>query len=273
MVKGAADRAEKQLTKPAEAAPATEATKPATEAAKPATEQPKPATEPAKPAAEANPLDKIGALPAEKITAALAEAPPEVQEYLKGKGLSVEALAENARLAAQTGQFLEKVPSLEALDIALEGNANFLKLDRGLPAVKSVEDFDQFMMETLVPMSYLLDEKGQPIPDPAIPGAFKNDGSIAKLIDYSASVRDSKIAELAEMMVKGASTDDAKAYATDLKGAVDFVAAFIKNGYKMPGAADAAKDLPQRSAGPPGARRSDRAREPGARLQDHASGL
>jgi hypothetical protein len=250
IVHEAAAEVEKELTQPA-AAPAAE-TKPAAVETKPATTEPakpaaetKPAAAETKPAAEANPLDKLGPLPAEKITAALAEAPEAVKAYLQEKGLSIEALSENARLAAQTSQFLEKVPSLEALDIALEGNANFLKLDQGLPQVQSVEQFDKFMTDVLVPMSFIRDANGQPIPDPAT-GGFKNDGSIAKLIDYSAAVRDSKIGELADMMLKAAATDDAKAYATDLKGAVDFLKQFISNGYKMPGSndADAEKSLP-----------------------------
>ena len=157
--------------------------------------------------------------------------------------MSVETLSANARLAAQTSQFLERVPSLEALDVALEGNANFQKLESGLPAVQSVQDFDKFMTETLVPMSFILDDKGQPIPDPDNPGAFKNDGSIGKLIDFSADVRDAKLGELADMMIAGAGTNEqAKSYATDLKAAVEFVGQFIKNGYRMPGAPDGKTD-------------------------------
>jgi hypothetical protein len=248
LVNEAAADAEKELTA---AKPAEPAAAPAAEPAKPAAAEPaKPAAEPAKPAAEAqpaatepNPLDKLGPLPAEKITAALAEAPAEVQQFLKDKGLSVESLTANARLAAQTSQFLERVPSIEALDVALEGNANFQRLETGLPAVQTVQDFDKFMTDTLVPMSFIRDGTGQPIPDPDIPGAFKNDGSIAKLIDYSAAVRDSKIVELADMMLKAATTDEDKAFATDLKGAMEFVGKFIDNGYRMPGAADGKTDL------------------------------
>ena len=242
IVSKAADAAEKSLTKPAVEVPAVEPAKPAAEPAKP-TEETKPA-EPAKPAAEVNPLDKLGPLPAEKITAALAEAPPEVQQFLKDKGLSVESLTENARLAAQTSQFLERFPTLEAADTALEGAQNFWKLDTGLPAVQDQEGFDKFMMEALVPLSLIRDEQGNPIPDPDNPGAFKNDGSIGKLIDYSAAVRDTKLAELADMMVAGAKTDEAKSFATDLKGAVNFIKAFIDNGYKMPGEKTEVKDLP-----------------------------
>lgn len=245
--KAAAD-AEKSLTKPAEppaaAPPVADPAKPAVaDPAKPAADPAKPAAEVQPAAAEPNPLDKLGPLPAEKITAALADAPPAVQEFLKEKGLSVETLSANARLAAQTSQFLERVPSLEALDVALEGNANFQKLESGLPAVQSVQDFDKFMTETLVPMSFILDEKGQPIPDPDNPGAFKNDGSIGKLIDFSADVRDAKLGELADMLIAGAGTNEqAKSYATDLKAAVEFVGQFIKNGYRMPGAPDGKTD-------------------------------
>ncbi len=236
IVKESATEAAAELTKPAaEAQPAAEPVKPAAEPAKPAAEPAKPAAE-AKPAeATPNPLDKLGPLPAEKITAALAEAPPEVQQFLKDKGLSVESLTANARMAAEGVQYKERFPTLEAADTALEGAQQFWKLDAGLPAVKTVADFDKFMSETLVPMSFLRDAKGQPIPDPDNPGAFKNDGSIGKLIDFSASVRDSNLSELADMMLKGAQTDEAKAFATDLKGAVEFVGAFINNGYKMPG--------------------------------------
>jgi hypothetical protein len=247
--KAAAD-AEKSLTKPAEppaaAPPVADPAKPAVaDPAKPAADPAKPAAEVQPAAAEPNPLDKLGPLPAEKITAALAEAPPAVQEFLKEKGLSVEILTENARLAAQTSQFLERVPSLEALDVALQGNANFQQLETGLPAVETVQDFDKFMMETLVPMSFIRDEKGNPIPDPDIPGAFKNDGSIGKLIDYSAAVRDNKIGELADMMLKAATTDEDKSFASDLKGAVEFIGKFITGGYKKPGATADTKDLPK----------------------------
>lgn len=258
IVKESAGEAAAELTpKPAEGTPPAAASpevKPAVpevkpaEPAKPAADVAKPA-EAAKPAAApaANPLDKLGPLPAEKITAALAAAPQEVKDFLASQGLTAETLTDNARLAAQTAQFQERFPTLEAADTALAGAQNFWKLDQGLPAVQNIQEFDKFMMETLVPMSYILDEKGQPIPDPAIPGAFKNDGSIGKLIDYSAAVRDTKIGELAAMMIEKAGNDEDKAYATDLKGALDFLSSFIKNGYRAPGKADAArdKDLPK----------------------------
>lgn len=245
IVSKAAANAEKSLSQPAEVTPVTEVAKPAADT----TTEAKPATDVAKPAdataTTPNPLDKLGPLPAEKITAALADAPPEVQQFLKDKGLSVEVLTENARLAAQTTQYQELFPTLDDGKVALDGAQNFWKLDAGLPAVQSVEDFNTFMLETLVPMSYERDAAGNPIPDPANPGAFKNDGSIGKLIDFSASVRDSKIAELADLLLKGATTDEDKAFATDLKGAVEFLGNFIKAGYKQPGSKEDPATLPE----------------------------
>lgn len=243
IVKGAAERAEKELTKPAAEVPAAETPKPDAEAAKPDAEAAKPA-EATKPA-EVNPLDKIGALPAEKITAALAKASPETLQFLKDEGLSVEALADNARLAAQTTQYQEMFPSVEAGKEALTGAQNFWKLDQGLPAVQTLEGFDKFMMETLVPMSYLRDEAGNPIPDPSSPGAFKNDGSIGKLVDFSADVRDRSMADLAEKMLAAGGTEEQQNFAKDLKGALQFVGEFIKNGYKMPGEKVDTKTLPK----------------------------
>ena len=245
IVKDAAGEAAQELTKPAEtsqpaaepAKPAAEPAKPATEAAKPATEAAKPATETAPPAAAPNPLDKLGPLPAEKITAALAEAPPEVQQFLKDKGLSVETLTANARMAAEGVQYKERFPTVEAADTALDGAKNFWAIEDKFGAITSGNDpgnFNNFMAH-LAELSFERDASGKPIPDPDNPGAFKNDGSIAKLIDNTAGFRDSKIAELADMMLKSAKTDDVKDYASALKDAMVFVGEFIKNGYKMPG--------------------------------------
>jgi hypothetical protein len=245
IVKDATSEAAAELTKPADttqpaveaAKPAAEPAKPAAEPAKPAAEAANPAAEAAKPAAEVNPLDKLGPLPAEKITAALAEAPPEVQAFLKDKGLSVETLTANARMAAEGVQYKERFPTLEAADTALDGAKNFFAIEDKFGAIQSGNDpanFNNFMAH-LAELSFERDAQGKPIPDPANPGAFKNDGSIAKLIDNVSGFRDSKIGELAEMMLKAAQTDEAKSYATDLKGAIEFLGNFVKNGYKMPG--------------------------------------
>ena len=245
IVKESATEAAAELTKPAESQPAPDATKPAAETAKPAAEAAQPTADAAKPAEAAkpaaaapNPLDKLGPLPAEKITAALAEAPPEVQQFLKDKGLSVETLTANARMAAEGVQYKERFPTVEAADTALDGAKNFWAIEDKFGAIQSGNDTENFknFMAHLAELSFERDAQGKPIPDPDNPGAFKNDGSIAKLIDNTANFRDSKIADLADMMLKAAQSDETKSYATDLKAAMEFLGDFVKNGYKMPGA-------------------------------------
>jgi hypothetical protein len=244
IVKDAAGEAAQELTKPAEPA---QAAPPVAEPAKPAADPAKPAADPAQPTADAakpadaapapNPLDKLGPLPAEKITAALAEAPPEVQQFLKDKGLSVESLAANARMAAEGVQYKERFPTVEAADTALDGAKNFWTIEDKFGKIQSGNDPENFngFMAHLAELSFERDAKGAPIPDPDNPGAFKNDGSVARLIDNVSGFRDTKIGELADMMLKAAQSDEAKAYATDLKGAIEFLGNFVKNGYKMPG--------------------------------------
>lgn len=212
-----------------------------------ATKQPeaKP-TEAAKPAeAAANPLDKLGNLSAEKITEALKDAPPELTKFLADKGLTVDALAENARAAAELPQFKEIFPTIDSAKTAMEGANNFFKLDQQFPAIKTGDDYNKFMMETLVPMSLILDEKGQPIPDPNIPGAFKNDGSVGRFIKMTTDTEFQNVQKLADMLVKGAKTDDERNQAEDLVEALKFVSEFRENGYKFTGPKTETAALPQ----------------------------
>ncbi len=232
--------AEKTLGKPAEAAPPTVAS-PAAEA--PAAEAPKPG-EAVAPPAEANPLDKLGPLPAEKIAAAFKEAPPEVAAFLKEKGLDVETLTQTARDAALATQYQERFPTVEAADTALQGAQNFWKLDEQFPAIKDVATFDKFMMDTLVPLSYILDEEGKPIPDPNIPGAFKNDGSVGRFIKLTTDVEMGKLSEIGSLMLQGAKTEEEKNYAEDIITASKFIEDFRTAGYKMPGSKTDIKSLP-----------------------------
>lgn len=240
-VKRAVANAEKALAKPgvpvetpAAEAPKTEA--PKTEA--PKTEAPKTETAPA-----ANPLDKIGPLPAEKIAAALKDAPPEVASYLKEKGLDVEALSENARLAAETSQYKQVFPTIDAANEALSGAKNFWKIDSGLAEVKDIGSFDKLMM-SLAEMTYVRDDQGNPVPDPDKPGAFLNNGSLAKMVDYSALARDNSLTKLADLAIAKLTDEDAKNQYVDLKGAVEYIKKFVDNGYKFDGKAVDESTLP-----------------------------
>ena len=109
--------------------------------------------------------------------------------------------------------------------------------------MKDVDGFDK-LMSSLAEMTFIRDEKGQPIPDPNNPGAFQNNGSLAKMIDFSAQVRDQNIVKLADMLIEKAPNDEAKDMAIDLKGALEYVGKFIKNGYKFDGQQVDPKTLP-----------------------------
>lgn len=238
-VKRAVANAEKTLTKPGVPVETPAAESPKAEA--PKTEAPK--TEEPKTETTANPLDKLGPLPAEKIAAALKDAPPEVTTYLKEKGLDVDALSANARLAAETSQYKQVFPTIDAANEALSGAKNFWKIDSGLAEVKDIDTFDKLMM-SLAEMTYVRDEQGNPVPDPDRPGAFLNNGSLAKMVDYSALARDSSLTKLADLAIAKATDDETKNMYTDLKGAVDYIQKFVENGYKFDGKAVDESTLP-----------------------------
>lgn len=219
-------------TKPSDAATPPEI-KPAEEVKTDA--EKKPDEKPAETKAEevaADPLDKIGPLPAEKIAAAL-KADPEGEAKLASLGLSGAKLIETAREAAQATQFKELFPTLEIAQVAKQGSENFAVLDEKFPAIKDEAGYNDFMMNTLVPMSYIRDADGKPIPDPGMPGAFKTDGSVARFIKMSNDVEFGQIKHIAGLLSQ---REDGKEFSQDLLAAVDFIQDFRNNGYQIPGA-------------------------------------
>ena len=234
--------AEKTLGKPAEPAP-PEVPARATETPAPPAEEAKPAAEAAPPVAEPNPLDKLGPLPAEKIAAAFKDLTPEVTALLKEKGLDVDVLTETARSAALTSQYQERFPDMESADTALKGAQDFWKLERGMTGMKTVDDYNNFMTQ-LAEMTYIRDEDGNPIPDPNMPGSFKNDGSLQHVMAQHLTDHYDKMASLGALMIKGAKSEDEKNYADDIVTATKFLDDFIKAGYRAPGTQTDIKTLP-----------------------------
>lgn len=245
IVKGAVERAEKAataqhdaLTKQlnAEEVKTDPATPTVPEVPKLAVaEDPKPDAEAPKldAAKPPDPLDKIGPLPAEKIVAALKDAPPEVSNFLKEKGLSIEKLTENARLAAQTSQFQERFQTIEDADDALGSATQFWKLEDAIAGAKDIKGYGNFL-GMVREMSYLLDDAGNKIPDGN--GGFKDDGTVNTLVDFGAAVHFNAVSDLAAQTLKQPGlTEEQRAFYTDLAGAIDFVNQFEKAGYKMPG--------------------------------------
>jgi hypothetical protein len=201
---------------------------------------------------EASPLDKIGPLPAEQLAAVLTE-DKALDQALTGKTIKLadgrevslkDAMFETSRAAAEGSQFKELFPTIEDAKFAQEGAGHFFKLDAEFPAIKTSDDFSRFMMDTLVPLSYVLDEKGQPIPDPNIPGAYKTDGSVANFLKHSNDVEFAQINKIGELMGQRATSDDDKEFAEALTSAVKFLNDFRNNGYRKPGTASGEQTIP-----------------------------
>src|SRR6185312_7662063 len=112
----------------------------------------------------ADPLDKIGPLPAEKIAAAL-KSSPELEKALTDAGLPKDALIAAAREAAQATQFKELFPTIEIAQVAKQGSENFAILDEQFPAIRTLEDYSNFMTNTLLGMSFIRDENNNPVPN------------------------------------------------------------------------------------------------------------
>jgi hypothetical protein len=127
---------------------------------------------------------------------------------------------------------LELFPTIEAAQEADQGAKVFFDLDTKFPAIKDTQSLDSFMMETLVPLSYLRDEKGELIPNPELPGTYKTDGSVDRFVGLLGDVEMGQIEHIAGLIAKNENTKD---YGEDLSAAVKFINDFRKNGYKMPG--------------------------------------
>lgn len=227
-----AEHPEKPEEKPTEAATPPEV-KPAEEAKTDAEKKPdEKAAETKTEEVAADPLDKIGPLPAEKIAEALkVEAN---KAALDAMGLPGAALIQNARDAAQATQFRELFPTLEIAQVAKQGSENFAVLDEKFPAIKDESGYNDFMMNTLVPMSFIRDADGNPIPEPGMPGQFKTDGSVARFIKMSNDVEFNQLKLIATNVL--ANREDGKEYSQDLIAAVDFIQEFRNNDYQIPGA-------------------------------------
>ena len=221
--------------KPPESAKPAEAPKPA-EVAKP---EEKAATEDGKLAEEgkapgANPLDKLGPLPAEKIAKAFQDNPT-LEQTLAPLGMGQEQLLANARLAAVTGQYRQHFATPEAAAYAKESAGHFYDIEERFPAIDDINKFDEFVMQTMLPLSIQLDDKGQPIKN--ADGTFQTDGSVSRFLKFAGDADLGFIERGAQQLLAQAGTDEeAKEYAQSLDAAVKFLNEFRNAGYRRPGA-------------------------------------
>jgi len=230
------DDAAKPATLPGDEKPADGAAKPAdgaaadeppnpTDQADDATEDgKKPEDGAAKPESVVpNPLDKVGPLPAEKIAASFED--PEFAAAMEKQGYSKEQLVETARNAALAQEFVAVAGTPKAAQFAAQAADHFYDIEEGFTAVKDLKSFDDFMVNTMLPLSYVLDEKGQPIKN--ADGSFKTDGTVAKFLETNYQYEARMIEHITSKMPQD--NDDVK----DVQAALEILQNFRKNGYKV----------------------------------------
>lgn len=229
--------------KPAEVKPAEAADAGKTDEQKAAEAK---AAESAKPAVEVNPLDKLGPLPAEKVGEALKS--ETFVAACKEAGIDTELLMETSRMAAETQMYRDAgLPTPESAAFAVENANHFYDIEENFVKVKDVGSLDSFMTDVMLPLSFLRDAEGKPIPDPQNPGRFKTDGTVERFMAANVDYDHGWTGKIADQLIASAdkfknsdgeySTDRATevaTYANQLKDAIAFVDEFRKNGYKMP---------------------------------------
>src|SRR6185437_4518033 len=80
----------------------------------------------------------------------------------------------------------------------------------------------------------VLDDKGQPVPDPNNPGLYQTDGSLTRFIQMTNDMEWGALDKISGMLLNAAKGDDEKQYAEDLVAAVRFVNDFRSSGYAKP---------------------------------------
>lgn len=235
----------------AEVTPAAEADAGKTEEQKAA--EAKTVTDAAKPS-EVDPLDKLGPLPAELVGEALKDAT--FVEALKAKGLDPEILMETSRMAAETQLYRDAgLPTPEAAAFAVENANHFYDIEENFGKVKDAATLDKFMMDVMLPLSFIRDADGKPIQN--ADGTYKTDGTVNRFMQANVEFDHGISSQIADSLLQSAeqyknadgeyTTERAKQvaeYAENLKGAVKFIEDFRKNGYKMP----SGEQKPQMSA-------------------------
>lgn len=215
--------------KPAAEAPAATEGKPA-EAAKPA-EGAKPEEGEAKPEGQKAADDKaaepdkkadedkaagLGPLPATKFAEFL-KANPDVDAALEGKTIETEAgpiplkqaITEAAKLAGQAHEYAEIVGTPDDARSYKEAGEHFFTLDEKFPAIQTVEDLDNFVMDVMVPLSVIKDPKtGEALRNPD--GSFKTDGSVARFFMKAEELSDGILAQFVETLTDADEKEEAQ---------------------------------------------------------------
>lgn len=174
-----------------------------------------------------NPLDKIGPLPAENLAKILTEK-PELEKALQDAGISKEVLERTCRDAALTEQFVQEVGTLEGARMMRQDSENFAKIEERFPAMRTVKDFDSFMMDVMIPLSMVYGPDGQP--KKRADGSFETDGSVSRFFDLANQFSISQDLKSAEKYLELNPNDED---ALDVHAAATVLNQFHKNGYRF----------------------------------------
>lgn len=223
--------------KPPEPKPA-EPAKPAAEAAKPG-EEPKPAE--VKPGAEEpGPLDKLGPLPVETLAKAITDH-PELAAALDKAGIDSELLYETSRRAALTDQFTEIFATPDAAEYASQNAQHFYDIEESFPKIDSVESFDSFVTNTMLPLSWLVDPAtGKPLMNPD-GKSYQTDGSIGRFFDAASQYETVGLVRAVDGWIAEYSKDQSDEgkemlqQAQNVREAALLAQGFRDSGYRLPG--------------------------------------
>jgi hypothetical protein len=216
---------------------ATEPVKPVTEPVKPATDPAKP--EPVKPAAEAaavdDQLDKLGPLPASKFAEALA-AHPELETALEAAGIPKDDIFAGLREAAFAQQIKETgIVDLDSAKFAMATTATMRKMDLAATEVVrgDMGSTVNFVRDVLLPMSYVLDDEGNPRMMDVQEGGRtvqypQTDGTVQVLIDNFRDLALEQVAADAGALLKRTDNAQAQELGQQLQDAVKAVQTYIK---------------------------------------------
>lgn len=171
----------------------------------------------------ANPLDKVGPLPAEKLAASLEK--PEFVAAMEAEGYSKDQLLQTAREAALCGEFKKEVGTIRQAKFNKEAAGHFLTIEDGFTGIKDLKSFDKFMVDVMMPLSILTGPDGQPLKN--ADGTFKTDGTVSNFFRMATQFNDTQEAQIAAKYDQN--SDDVK----DLQAALDIVSNWRKNGYKL----------------------------------------
>ncbi len=185
-----------------------------------------------------NPLDQGGPLPVETLAKTIADNPALAAELEKA-GLDPETLYETSRQAALAEQFIATgLVTPQAAAFAAENAQHFYDIEDGFPKIESLQDFDAYVTNTLLPLSVLRDPAtNQPLMNPD-GRSYQTDGSIEKFFSRANQMETLVRAKQADALIAEftrSGNEEGLAEAQRLRDAIVLAQEFQDNGYKLPG--------------------------------------